>query len=292
MPEPAPFAPGCRLWDDMGDTLFASLSAGAFLLQVMHPTVAAGVEQHSVFREDPLGRAIRSFDSVMLWVYGGAAALEEGRRLRRLHAAIRGGDGRGRPYTALDPEAYAWVHATAFVTAVNVHPLVRGRALTPREQAELYDEILQLGEILQVPRRHMPQTPADYWDYYHAMVSERLEPTPAAETLLAIIRRPPLPLGPLSSSGSRLAGRLLELLSIGGMTGDARARLGVSWTSLHEAQLRSLMAVARPIHARLPEALRYFPLAAHARRHARELAAIRRRATAGVGERSSPARAA
>jgi uncharacterized protein (DUF2236 family) len=101
-----------------------------------------------------------------------------------------------------------------------------------------------------------------------------------------MIRTPPLPLGPIPAlawPGRRLAGSLLELLTIGGMTADARQVLGVRWSAAHEAQLRAMMAVARPLHRRLPETLRYFPVANHARRHAREVAAIRARATVRVG---------
>jgi len=253
----------------MGDTLFVPLTAGAFMLQAMHPTVSAAVDEHSVFRTDPLGRAIRSFDSVMLWVYGGQAAVEEGMRLRRLHAPIMGTGADGQRYRALDPEAYAWVHATAFVTAVTVHPLVRGRPLTPREQEELYEEMLQLGEILMVPNSAMPQTTREYWDLYATTVRERLRRTPVADELLRMIRSPPLPLPEplrtLAGPGRRAAGGLLALLMIGGMTPDARKVLGVRWSPAHDAQLRALMALARPVHARLPETLRYFPLATHAR---------------------------
>ncbi len=62
----------------------------------------------------PLGRARRSLDSLQLWVYGGDRAVEEGRRLRRLHKDFRGTDTRDRPYHALNPAPYAWVHATGF----------------------------------------------------------------------------------------------------------------------------------------------------------------------------------
>jgi uncharacterized protein (DUF2236 family) len=42
------------------------LSAAAFVLPVMHPMVSAAVHSHSVFRTDPLGRAVRSVESVLL----------------------------------------------------------------------------------------------------------------------------------------------------------------------------------------------------------------------------------
>jgi hypothetical protein len=45
------------------------------------------------------------------------------------------------------------------------------------------------------------------------------------------------------------------------------------------------MALIRPVHDRLPERLRYTPIAYHARRHARAVEAIRARATTHVAGR-------
>jgi uncharacterized protein (DUF2236 family) len=166
-----PFGPGSMLWEDTGNALFLAASWGAALmLQVMHPLVSAAVDRHSVFREDPIGRGVRSADSVMLWIYGGLGAIDEGRRLRALHGRIAGVDEDGNRYSALDPEAHACVHATAFASAVNAYPLARGRALSADEQERLYGELPHLGRILRVPAGTMPETTADYWRYYHATV--------------------------------------------------------------------------------------------------------------------------
>jgi uncharacterized protein (DUF2236 family) len=275
------------LWREMGDTLFLAASAApAFMLQVMHPTIAAGVDGHSVFRSDPYGRMVRSADSVMLWIYGGEEALAEGRRLRALHRRIRGVGADGNRYSALDPEAYAWVHGTAFVSAVSAYPLARGRALTAREQERLYAEVLELGRVLRVPARMMPRTVAGYWDYYRTMVSERLRRTSVAVELLGMVSAPPplllrgplAGLAPLSWPTRRAVGELPRLLLIAGMTPDARAVLGVDLTGAQERALRSWMALVRALHARLPERFRYMPLALHAIGYARELEQIAARA--------------
>lgn len=284
--EPATFGPGSFLWEQVGSTLFAPFTLPAFMLQVMHPTISTAVDRHSVFRTDPLGRLIRSMDSVTVWIYGGQAAIDEGRRLRRLHRPIRGTDEHGNRYSALDPEAYAWVHATAFVTAVNAHRFTHGREMTPSEQDRLYGETLQLGRILRVPAREMRKTAAAYWEYYHSMVAHRLARTAVAQELLEMMDAPPLRFlpGPLDAAAwpaRQILGRSLYLITVGGMTSDARDALGVRWTPAHSAQLRALMRTVRPLHSRLPERLRYLPLAVHARRHARELQAIRRRAGPG-----------
>jgi uncharacterized protein (DUF2236 family) len=282
--EPQPFGPGSILWDDLGDVLALSTTLGAFMLQAMHPAISAGVDEFSTFRSDPFGRLVRSLDSVMLWVYGGPAAIDEGRRLLELHKPIKGLDAYGKRYRALDADTYAWVHATAFVNAVVTHPLLKGREMTDAEQDALYGEMLQLGDILRIPRRAMPQSVPEYWDYYHAMVRDTLERTEIAEVLLQMTDRPPLPLLPrslqtLALPGRTLLGHFLYLLLGGGLTADAREKLGITWTLAHGAELRTLMAIARPARHRLPERLRYAPIAYHARRHAQSIQTIRSRAT-------------
>src|SRR5436309_9885345 len=86
LPPRRPFEPGSRMWDDVGLITFSLTAGSAFLLQTMEPTIAAVVDEHSTFRTDPMGRALRSIASVMMWVYGGDEALAEADRLRTRHA--------------------------------------------------------------------------------------------------------------------------------------------------------------------------------------------------------------
>src|SRR3954447_16664855 len=117
--EPEPFGPGSILWDTIG--LYTSALAGncAFILQAMHPAIGTVVDQKSSFRVDPVGRAARSFASVQTWVYGGQAAIEEGKRLRRMHATISAVDEEGTTHHALSAGPWAWVHLTGFYAAVS-----------------------------------------------------------------------------------------------------------------------------------------------------------------------------
>src|SRR5262245_53611255 len=106
-------APGSVVWRHAGDARLIWTGAYAILLQVAHPTVGAGVSQHSNFRADPWGRLLRTLDYSYVMVYGGpAAASEMGRRMREMHREIRGELPDGRAYHALEPDAFAWVHAT------------------------------------------------------------------------------------------------------------------------------------------------------------------------------------
>lgn len=283
-PDPRPFGPDSLHWEFMGNTLFLSAIGGAFVLQGMHPMISTTTAIHSAYKTDPKGRMVRSLDSMMLWIYGGEAAIDEGRRLRRLHADLQGVDDEGHRYSALDGEAWAWVHATAWVVTPRIVQLSTGRKWTEHELDRLYDEFLHLGEILRVPRRYLLSDRAEFEAWTDHIVEERLERTFMADEAIAVLTRPdlahrrPLVLSPAVHVAERSAARLAHLLVVGTLPEGARAKLGLSWTGLDERALRLLYDVARPVHARLPERMRYVPLALHARRRARELASIEARA--------------
>src|SRR5437763_9032721 len=109
----APVVKGTATWKYFGDFRDALLAGQVLVLQVAHPVVAAGVRDHSGYRDDPWTRLMRTTASLSVYIYGGpVAARYEADRLRTLHRRFHGVDEAGRRYHALDPHAYAWVHAT------------------------------------------------------------------------------------------------------------------------------------------------------------------------------------
>src|SRR5438270_4842868 len=110
MPDPAGWPalvpqPGSLTWARAGDARLLICAGYALLLQVSHPTVGAGVSEHSQFRRDPWGRLLRTLDYSYTMVYGGPpAAAEMGRRIRSFHGQISGRRADGRRYHALEPE--------------------------------------------------------------------------------------------------------------------------------------------------------------------------------------------
>ncbi|MGP3636301.1 oxygenase MpaB family protein [Streptomyces sp. 24-1644] len=280
---PAPPPPGGVLWSLTGDIRSLLILPAALTLQVAHPAVGAGVDEHSVFRTDPWGRGERSLRSLQLWVYGGDAAAEEGRRLRLLHRTIRGTDTRGRRYHALTPANYAWVHATGFpVYRHAARYLVR--PMTEAQERALYREWLQVGRILGIHDRDMPQTVEEFWPYYRRMLAEEVEATAVVRELVASDATvPPPDHGPLPV---RLPLRVLwpvllpplarfrGFVTVGLMPPEARAAIGLEWTPRDERRLRQFCGVVRTVVPVLPERLRYLPLARRARK-------TRRRADGG-----------
>ncbi|GAA0416951.1 oxygenase MpaB family protein [Acrocarpospora corrugata] len=265
-----PFGPGSLLWEGMGDRRLMLVLGGALVMQVMHPQIGAAVGQQSVYRTDPWGRLDRSLTSLLTWVYGGPRAIEEGRRLRELHKDISGVDHQGRKYHALSAEPYAWVHLTAFERTVTVARYF-GTELTPEQERRTYEEVKHLGRILQVPERMFPATVADYWTYLDDMVANTLEDHPTAHDVLDSARRvgapPYLPgvLRRLWGQHALGANRVNLFLIVGTLPPAVRDRLGLDWSAADERRLRRLGRMVAAVAPRLPERLRYLPIAYQAR---------------------------
>ncbi|WP_327267630.1 DUF2236 domain-containing protein [Streptomyces sp. NBC_01218] len=285
--DPVPPPPGGVLWSLAGDLRGLLMLPAALALQVAHPAVGAGVDEHSVFRTDPWGRGERSLRSLQLWVYGGAEGAAEGRRLRTMHRTIQGTDSRGRRYHALTPANYAWVHAAGFPVYRHASRYLV-RPLTEAQERALYREWLQVGRVLGIHDRDMPPTVEEFWPYYRKVLAEEVERNAVVEELVAADRPvPPPDRGPLPL---RLLARVLwpvllpplarfrSFLTVGLMPPDARAAIGLEWTAAQERRLRRFGAVVRRVVPVLPERLRYLPMAREARRAARAGGATGRQA--------------
>ena len=68
----------------------------------LHPTIGAGVEEHSEYREDPWTRLLKALLPIIDTVYAADGA-EVGARIREAHRNIRGVDEHGRRYHAWEP---------------------------------------------------------------------------------------------------------------------------------------------------------------------------------------------
>lgn len=273
-PEPELFGPGDLLWELNGHWLFAATTGSAFVLQVMHPAIGTVVDRLSTYRTDPWGRAARSFASVQTWIYGGPAALDEGHRLRHMHRDLAAVDEQGRRHHALSAEPWAWVPLTAYHATLAYARYFQPEPLTPAQEQRLYGEVLRLCRILQVPERMLPADPDAYWAYFDHMISDVLENHPTAHNVLASAAdSPPLPgvpraLGWLWPPVAAAGAKLNRLLTVGTLPPAARDKLGLTWTSADERTLRHIGRVAGQVNTRLPERVRYMPIAHRARQAA------------------------
>jgi uncharacterized protein (DUF2236 family) len=172
------------------------LGAGprALLLQLAHPSVAAGVAEHSDFRTDPWARLAGTLRSYLTIIYGTTrTARAEIRRLNALHREIN-----GPGYAARDPDLSLWVHATLVESTIAVadawlEPMPRER------RAAYYLATRPVGRAFGVPDGLLPAD-VDAFEAYVAMMlgpSGPVHPTPMARELAQVVLRPPL--APLAS---------------------------------------------------------------------------------------------
>jgi uncharacterized protein (DUF2236 family) len=261
--------PGSLTWRLMGDARGLLLAPTTLVLQVAHPVVGAGVSDHSDFPRDAWGRLLRTVNSAVRFTYGDdAQAAAEAERLRAVHLRIQGVDHRGRPYHALDPAAYAWVHLTLARLGVETRRLF-GRPLAEDELERFYAEWRRVGLRLGVRDSEMPATWGAYAVYFDRVVADVLEVNDAVLEVLEAVRRPPSPAGwlpdPLWAPAALGAGAVQTTFTLGTLPPPLRDALGVRWTAIDQARLQAYSRAVRLAGRAIPPPLRYVPqVAPHA----------------------------
>jgi uncharacterized protein (DUF2236 family) len=250
--------PGSVTWRFGSDARLHLVSLYPLLLQVAHPTVGAGVRDYSDFESRPWDRLMRTLDYVNLLIYGGQDAVAAGRRLRTLHKGFQGVREDGERYYALEPDAYAWVHATLIEAYITGHRHF-GRPMRRDEAECFYREYRGLGRLIGVRESALPGDYAGFRRYF-AQASDELVRTVSVDRVLRSIRhaaRPPLPLPETLWRALRLpAARVSWLGGLGPMEPRLRARLGVHWHRSDELAFRALGRVTRGLEPVMPESLK------------------------------------
>ncbi|MEV6321238.1 oxygenase MpaB family protein [Nocardia sp. NPDC051787] len=282
LPPRRPIQPGTRMWDETGLITFSLTAGSAFLLQTMEPTISAVVDEYSTFRTDPMGRAVRSLASVMMWIYGGEEALAEADRLRELHASLNTTDAGGVRHTALSSGPWAWVlHTGTFAFTESAEYFAR-RPLNVAEKEAYFQETVQLMRNFSVPPKEIPANYAAFEEFFADTVADHLVATDTARDYLRVIRSvaPPkqLPraLRPAWKAAVAPVGWLQYFVTVGTTPEAAREKLGLTWTASDERKLRALGWLIARIVPLLPERLRYFPIAYEARRLERDRRRLRK----------------
>jgi uncharacterized protein (DUF2236 family) len=222
----------------------------ATLLQVAYPTVGHGVHEYSSFTRDPWGRLLRTLDYVHGTIYGGPElAGSIGARVRGMHRTIRGVTGAGEPYNAMEPEAFAWVHAT-LAAAILEGRRHFARPMTRTERQEFWTEWLKVGRFVGVRDRDLPADIDEFQRYFDATVRERLRWTPAVPEVMASLAGAPPPKIPglsprLWRVAARPAGAHLRIVTSGLLAPVLRERLGLRFSRVDRAAFALHCALAR-----------------------------------------------
>ncbi len=140
--------PGSLSWEINGDLAsLAVAGAGAILLEVLHPSVMAGVFTHSSYRTQPLVRARNTLGYVLRTTFGSTpAATRVIESVKRVHSRVNGARPDGVPYRALEPELIGWVH-TCIPWAVMSAYERYARPLTTAEKDQYLREQAAIGRM-------------------------------------------------------------------------------------------------------------------------------------------------
>jgi uncharacterized protein (DUF2236 family) len=251
--------PESASWRYASDARLYLVMLYPLLLQVAHPTVAAGVRDFSDFDKRPWERLLRTLDYVSLLVYGGPDAIAAGRRLRALHKGFRGELGDGQRYYALEPQAYAWVHATLLHTYVAGHQHF-GQPMEPTEIESFYREYRGLGRLIGVRPRDLPDSWREFCAYFAEVSLTELVPNESVDRVLRAVQLsgpPVVPIPDLLWRALRIPARRATWIGgVGLMAPELRSRLNVPWTERDERAFQNLGRLTRAMSPAMPQRLR------------------------------------
>jgi uncharacterized protein (DUF2236 family) len=229
----------------------------AILLQLAHPLVAAGVEEHSGFRGSPLAAASRlhhTVRSMLALTFGDAASRERAlSAIRSIHQRVNGRLSEtvgpfptGTPYSAEDPTLVLWVHATLLDSVLLLFGLLV-RPLTDAERDAYCEEAAPVAIALGARGAEVPRHWSALMQYMDGMYrSGAIVVGPTARALARAVMTPP---------GATLvapAAWINDLLTTGLLPEPIRAQYGFPWSPRRERALSTLVRVVRSGRAVAP----------------------------------------
>ena len=184
------FGPGSVTWRLAADLSAPVAGLRSVLVQALHPLAMAGVDQHSDWRADPVGRLAATSAYLATLTYGDrAAASQVARRVRAIHEHVRGTDTvTGRPYAAADPALLLWVHV-ALVDSVLAAARMFGTPPAEADADAYVREMAVSAELLGVPGEIIPASVTAVAEYLD-QVRPELRCTPAAAESMGYLLDP------------------------------------------------------------------------------------------------------
>lgn len=178
-------------WQVIGDAAAFVGGIRALVVQTAHPEVVAGVEQHSRYRDDPLGRLNRTSVYVTETTYGSVPEVNAAvAAVRAAHQPVHGRSERDKPYSAANSELAAWVHNVLTDSFLVAHQHFGPRPLTSKEADQFVEEQARIGALLNASPLPPTAVELSRWVSEHPALASSAAQTQAIEFL----GHPPLPL--------------------------------------------------------------------------------------------------
>lgn len=249
------FGPDSIFWKVGRERALFLGGPSAIMLQMAHPMVAEGVNVHSDFATDPVGRFIRTFQVVYAIVFGTVEeAVTAVERTRLIHTRVKGklsedagSFNEGDPYHANRPDLLLWVHATLVAQALLGYDLFV-EPLTKAEKEKYYQESKIFAKLFGIPPKKIPPTLSAFYRYYKTMVRKTIAVGEVGMVMKKRLFKHPLYLPVLP----------LNLLLAGGMLPEpVREAFRFSWNPFMQFAFNRFCRRVRRTLPLLPAQLRY-----------------------------------
>lgn len=188
--DPGLLGPESVSWEVIGDVAAFVGGIRALVVQTAHPEVVAGVDEHSQYRTDPLGRLSRTSVYVTETTYGAMPEVDAAVAVvRGAHVPVHGMSERAKPYRAGNPAMAAWVHnvlTDSFLVAFRTYG---PRTLSGDEADRFVSEQARIGRLLGADPVPTTADELSGWIADHP----DLAPSGAQARAIDFLRHPPLP---------------------------------------------------------------------------------------------------
>jgi uncharacterized protein (DUF2236 family) len=216
--DPGLLGPESVSWRVLGDASVFVGGIRALVVQSAHAEVVAGVEDHSTYRSDPLGRLSRTSVYVTETTYGAMPEVESAVQVvRNAHRPVTGTSERNLPYSAGRPEMAAWVHNVLTDSFLAAYQAFGPEPLTVADADRFVAEQTRIGALLGADP--LPERAEDLseWITTHP---DRVA-TNAQASAISFLRNPPL------SPPVKIGYRMLFEAALTTIPPDIRTQLGV-----------------------------------------------------------------
>jgi uncharacterized protein (DUF2236 family) len=263
---PEPLGPDSLTWKYFGDWRGMLQGPWAGSMQNMHPQLGAAVEEHSIFFMERWPRLLRSLYPIGGVVFDSDRAPITGAQVRDYHVDIKGVDAQGRRYHALNPDVFYWAHATFFVGTIIVAERFCG-GIGEEEKQQLFEEHLAWYGMYGMSMRPVPQTWAEFQEYWERMCTEVLENNKAARDVLDLSELPKPPFVPWlpdwlwALQRKFIVAPLFVWVTVGLYPPSVRKLMGYNWSRRDEWLHRRFGNVVNVIFSALPKRARMHPRA-------------------------------
>lgn len=197
--DPGIFGPDSITWPVMGDVAALFGGVRALLIQFAHPEVAAGMQDHSAYEADPLGRISRTTDYVAATSFGAMPEVERAvAAVRTAHRVVQGTSHRDRRYHADDPDLASWVHNALAESFLVAYQAFGPRRLSEGDADRYAAEQQRLGRLVGADTTPATAGELQAWIRDHPAIGS----SPGAGEAVPFIASPPA--GPLMRAGYKL----------------------------------------------------------------------------------------